>query len=151
MFSQAVLSAAADAALLWWTRVLPALLPYLILTGLAVRCRPRLSAVGRLHPYALLSLLLGAIGGYPVGARVLGEGLQTGALSEREARRFSLAASLPSPSFLISVTALGLFACPARAPHDEGRSAGPGPLVDEVDVPVVLPYLSRCVVVELPK
>ena len=116
MFSQAVLSAAADAALLWWTRVLPALLPYLILTGLAVRCRPRLPAVGRLHPYALLSLLLGAIGGYPVGARVLGEGLQTGALSDREARRFSLAASLPSPSFLISVTALGLFACPAAAP-----------------------------------
>ena len=116
MFSQAVLPAAADAALLWWTRVLPALLPYLILTGLAVRCRPRLPRLFRLHPYALTSLLLGAIGGYPVGARVLGEGLASGALSESDARRFSLFASLPSPSFLMTVTALGLFDCPAAVP-----------------------------------
>ncbi len=116
VYGQPVLAAAGDAALLWWTRVLPALLPYLILTGLAVRCRPRRPRLFRLHPYALPALLLGAVGGYPVGARVLGEGLAVEALSERDARRFALFASLPSPSFLITVTALGLFDCPAAVP-----------------------------------
>ena len=108
-FPDATVSAAADGALLWWTRVFPSLLPYLILTDLALRAAPRLPSCGRIHPIALLSFLLGALGGYPIGARVLGDSLQAGTVSRENAQRFSYAAGLMSPAFLISFTGLGLF------------------------------------------
>lgn len=108
-FPEAVLSAAADGALTWWTRVVPALTPYLILTGLACKANPNGLKIGKLHPYATGSLLLGALGGYPVGARVLEQGLHSGALTPKQAQQFSYASGLMSPAFLISVTALGLF------------------------------------------
>ncbi len=108
-FPGAVLSAASDGALTWWTRVVPALTPYLILTGLACKVNPNGLKIGNLHPYATGSLLLGALGGYPVGARVLEQGLSDGSLTPEQAQRFSYASGLMSPAFLISVTALGLF------------------------------------------
>lgn len=106
----AVLSAAWDGAVTWAARVVPALLPHLILTGLAMRARPRFPRLWRLHPYALSALLLGALGGYPIGAKLIGDGMKDGALSERQALRLACAVSLPGPGFLFSVVALGLFA-----------------------------------------
>ena len=108
-FPKETLAAAQDGALLWWTRVFPALVPYLIVTGLAARTRPQPLRIGKLHPLATSAFLLGTLGGYPVGARLLGDAQASGLLSAREAQRFSYAASLPSPAFLISVTAIGLF------------------------------------------
>ena len=115
LFPETVASAAADGAMLWWTKVFPALVPHLILTGLALRARRVLPRIGRLHPYAALSFLLGALGGYPIGARVLAEGIESGALSPSEAQRFSYAAGLMSPVFLLSFTAVGLFGRPVAA------------------------------------
>lgn len=109
LFPSQVSEAVSDGALEWWTHVFPALTPYLILTGLALRARPRIRRVFGLHPHAVLAFSLGALGGYPVGARVLGKAEKSGAVSLRDAQRFSYAAGLPSPGFLISVTAIGLF------------------------------------------
>ena len=115
-FQEAVSAAAADGAMLWWTRVFPALLPHLILSNLVLRARPAFTGRLPLHPYAMLSAGLGALGGYPVGARVLAEGVQSGAITEREAQRFSYASGWMSPAFLISFTAIGLFGLPASIP-----------------------------------
>ncbi|MBR0426016.1 MAG: hypothetical protein IJK01_07850 [Clostridia bacterium] len=109
LFPAQVLEASADAALTWWTHVFPALVPFLILTGLANRARPQPRRFLGLHPLAAMSFLLGALGGYPIGARVLGSAVEQGELDARSAQRFSYAAGLMSPAFLISFTAIGLF------------------------------------------
>ena len=116
LFPETVSAAAADGAMLWWTRVFPTLVPYLILTGLVLRAGPGSLRLGRLHPYAALSFLLGAIGGYPIGARVLAEGERSGAVTTDEVQRFSVASGLMSPAFLVSFTAIGLFREPAAIP-----------------------------------
>ena len=99
--------AAADAALLWWTRVLPSLLPYLITASLIER-----SGLFSHLPKRLASLLLwlfGALGGYPIGARLCAALVQDGILSEADAKRAIPFVNLPNPIFLISVVALGMF------------------------------------------
>ncbi len=106
-------SAASDAALLWWTRVLPSLLPYLIAVSLLERSDLFFRLPKRI---ALLLLLpLGAIGGYPAGAKLAGRLYGDGALTLRNARRAALAASLPNPVFLYSVVAVGTFHDPCAA------------------------------------
>jgi len=99
--------AASDAALVWWTRVLPSLLPYLIAVSLLERSDlfSRLST--RIAP--LLLLPLGAIGGYPAGAKLAGKLFRDGAVSLSDARRAALFTSLPNPVFLYSVVAVGTF------------------------------------------
>ena len=100
-------AAASDAALLWWTRVLPSLLPYLIAASLLERSGILLRAPKRLVP--LLLWLFGAIGGYPIGAKLAGSLRRSGVLTESEAGKAAAFCNLPNPVFLVSVVALGIF------------------------------------------
>ncbi len=102
----AVSSAAASAAMLWWTRVVPSLLPYLIASSLLVRSGLLSGLSGRSAP---LLLLFGALGGYPVGARLAAELRNSGQLTLSEAQTAALCANLPNPVFLLSVVAAGMF------------------------------------------
>jgi len=100
-------AAASEAALLWWTRVLPSLLPYLIVSSLLLRSGILSRLPKRLTPFLLLPL--GVLGGYPVGARVAGKLYRDGTLSLSNAQRTAAFCNLPNPVFLISVVAAGMF------------------------------------------
>lgn len=100
-------AAASDAALLWWTRVTPSLLPYLIAASLLERSGILRWMSGRYAP--LLLLPLGALGGYPIGARLSGQLLRDGSLTLSEARKVAARINLPNPVFLISVVSAGFF------------------------------------------
>lgn len=103
----AAFAAASDAALLWWTRVLPSLLPYLIASSLLLRSGILSRVPNRIVPFLLLPL--GALGGYPVGARIAGKLYRDGALSLRDAQKAAVFCNLPNPVFLISVVSSGMF------------------------------------------
>ena len=103
----AAFAAASDAAMLWWTRVLPSLLPYLIASALLERSGLMLRMPKRLAP--LFLFLFGALGGYPVGARLLERLRRDGAITGTEAGRAAAFCNLPNPVFLISVAACGVF------------------------------------------
>ena len=103
----AVMTAASDAALLWWTRVLPSLLPYLIASSLLLRSSLLSRLPKRLAPCLLLPL--GILGGYPVGARVTGKLYRDCALSLSDAQECAAFCNLPNPVFLISIVAAGMF------------------------------------------
>ena len=109
----AAFSAASDAALLWWTRVLPSLLPYLVASSLLLRS----GLLSRLHERAVPFLLLplGILGGYPVGAKLAGRLYRDGALSLSDARKAAAFCNLPNPVFLISVVSVGFFGDPKTA------------------------------------
>lgn len=105
--------AASDAALLWWTRVLPSLLPYLIASSLLLRSELLSRLHARFAPFVLL--FLGILGGYPVGAKFAGELHRKGALPLRDARRVAAFCNLPNPVFLISIVSAGFFRDPKTA------------------------------------
>lgn len=107
------LAAASDAATLWWTRVFPALLPFLITVGVLERSG-LFAWLGtrktkRISPLALVALLFGGLCGYPIGAKLLGGCQKNGTLTPQLAQTYSYYANLGSPVFIVSVVAIGLF------------------------------------------
>ena len=106
-------AAASDAALLWWTRVLPSLLPYLVASSLLMRSGILSRMNQRLVPFLLLPT--GMLGGYPVGARLAGELYRKRAVSLPDAQTVAVFCNLPNPVFLISVVSTGLFRDPKTA------------------------------------
>ena len=113
VFPAQVSSAASGAALLWWTRVLPALLPYLIAASLLDRSGILLRVPKRLLPPALF--LFGALGGYPVGAKLARSLQERRILPQRDCAQIAICCDLPNPVFLLSVVSLGFFGEPACA------------------------------------
>ena len=103
----AAFSAASQAALLWWTRVLPSLLPYLVASSLLLRSGLPARSPRRIAPFLLLPL--GLLGGYPVGAKLAGKLYRDGTLTLPDAQKAAAFCNLPNPIFLISVVATGFF------------------------------------------
>ena len=109
----AAFAAASDAAMLWWSRVLPSLLPYLIAASLLERSGLFNRLPKRIAPFFLLPF--GLLGGYPVGARLAGKLLRCGALSRSDAQKAAALCNLPNPVFLLSVVSAGFFHDPKIA------------------------------------
>ena len=99
--------------------ILPALFPFFVLStlvvgsGLAARLgRPLercMKALFRVNGACAAALVLGLIGGYPVGARTTAELYRTGRCSASEARRLLGFCNNAGPSFLIGVVGVGIF------------------------------------------
>ena len=103
----AAANAASDAAMLWWSRVLPSLLPYLVASSLLLRSGILSRLPKRAVPFLLLPL--GILGGYPIGAKLAGTLYRDGALSRSDAQKAAAFCNLPNPVFLISVVSAGMF------------------------------------------
>lgn len=80
---------------LWFEKMIPTLLPFMILSGILIRMNlsdsfarlfsPLLSPLFRLSDSCLYVLVIGFLCGFPMGARVTAESLQRGRLTRREA------------------------------------------------------------------
>ncbi|MDO4573321.1 MAG: hypothetical protein Q4C13_08120 [Clostridia bacterium] len=114
LFPAASTAAAQDAVGLWLTRVLPALFPYYVAASL-LTAGGLFTSLSRRCRWAAFPLcfLLGAVSGYPVGARLA-------CLAGRE--DWSACCNLSSPAFLTGVIAVGMlgdarFAAPLALAH----------------------------------
>lgn len=97
---------------------IPALFPFFVLSGLLIRtgaaqklgswCAPILRRVYGLPGEAAGPLLLGLIGGYPIGAQTARELYETGTLSRTEAEYLLGFCNNTGPAFLIGVCGAGL-------------------------------------------
>ena len=105
--ADATLAAARDALSVWYRSVLPALLPFLIGCALMEKLLPEAAALTRGARGA--ALLSGALCGYPAGAKLLGALENTGGIAPKRAQTMALYCNLPSPVFLVSIIACGLF------------------------------------------
>ena len=99
--------------------VIPALFPFLVVSRLFVATGSA-AALGRLlAPLTRRMLgasgpggtavLLGLLGGYPVGAQTAGELVRTGAVSRKEGQRLLLCCNNCGPAFAMGVAGLGCF------------------------------------------
>lgn len=111
--------AASDALRLCASSVIPALFPFLVVTGLLMSfgfgawaspiLAPLMTGLFRLPGTAGSALLLGFLGGYPVGARTAAELYRLGLLTRDESERLLMFCNNANPAFLISVLGVGVF------------------------------------------
>ena len=116
--AQRVRESASDALRFCAASVIPSLFPFLVVTGLLMSlgfgawASPMLSplmALYRLPGAAGSALLLGFLGGHPLGAKAAADLYRLGLLTKGEAERLLTFCNNLSPAFLLSVLGLGVF------------------------------------------
>ena len=127
---------AAKALTLCAGTVIPALFPFMVVTGLLVRLgfgqwlapdmAGLMASLFRLPGCAGSALLLGLVGGYPIGARTAAELYASGDLTRQEAERLLTFCNNSNPVFLISVLGVGVFGS-VRAKNRSPRHFLSGP------------------------
>lgn len=110
---------AAEALALCAGAVIPALFPFLAVSGLLVSLgfgawlspclRGLMGPLFRLPGQAAGALVLGLVGGYPIGARTAAELYRQGELTRSEAQRLLAFCNNSNPVFLVSVLGAGVF------------------------------------------
>ena len=121
LFSDSALNAARIGVDIWWNTLLPTLFPLFVcatiidksgaLHRLAHAC-VRVSSALHINSYALPVLLLGAVSGYPSGARLCGMLQAEGRIPVAEAERLGSLCNLCSPLFLVGAVAGTMFGNP---------------------------------------
>lgn len=120
--SKTAFSGAYEGISLCLTTVMPSLFPFILLSGVLMTALaesdrikfPFLSKFCRIPSGSEMILLTGLIGGYPVGARCIGEAYQNGNLSKADAHRMLGFSSNAGPAFIFGMTA-NLFHSPMTA------------------------------------
>ncbi len=110
-------AAAGEALALCARSVIPALFPFLVVSTLLVslgfgrssRLAGLMTPLFRQPGSAGTALVLGLVGGYPIGARTAADLYRQGQLTEDEARRLLPFCNNSNPVFLISVLGAGVF------------------------------------------
>ena len=97
---------------LWFQKMIPTLLPFMILSGILIRMNlsdsfarlfsPLLKPLFRLSDSCIYVLVIGFLCGFPMGARVTAESYQRGKISRREAELLLAFCNNSNPVFLIS-------------------------------------------------
>ena len=89
--------------------VIPSLFPFFVVVSFAVGCG-FFAALRRLGlPVGAAVFLVGVVGGYPVGARTVGELYRGGDLSKERAEALLTFCSNAGPSFIFSIAGMGVF------------------------------------------
>lgn len=112
LFPETVSSGAKDGLELWFYSVIPALLPFMILSTFMMKekitepvsrmCGPVLSRLFSLPYRCCYPVVIGFLSGFPVGAKVTGQLYQNQEISKEEAEYLLSFCNNASPMFLIS-------------------------------------------------
>ena len=118
-FPQEGLAAARAGLLLWANRVLPAILPFVIganllaalggVTFAGIMLAPVMGRVFRLPGVGGFALAIGAISGYPIGAKVVCEIRGRGEISRGEGQRLISFVNNAGPLFVLGAVGVGMF------------------------------------------
>lgn len=123
IYPQDVLNSASGALTLWWRYVLPALLPFFILSELlmsagfvhflGVLLESLMRPIFRLPGKAAFVVAMGYTSGFPMGAVLTARLRQAGEISRIEGERLLAFTNNPSPGFMFGAVASGMLGQPA--------------------------------------
>ncbi|GAB6152326.1 hypothetical protein JCM17380_10760 [Desulfosporosinus burensis] len=123
MYPQEVLSSAGGGLTLWWRFVLPALLPFFVLSELlmasgfvhflGVLLESFMRPVFRLPGKAAFVVAMGYTSGFPMGAVLTARLSKDGDISREEGERLLAFTNNPSPGFMFGAVASGMLGKPA--------------------------------------
>ncbi|MBQ8803997.1 MAG: transporter [Tyzzerella sp.] len=112
IFPQETLAGASNGLLLWFQIVLPTLLPFIILSNLLIQTNsvyyiskllsPILRRFFHVSDSACYAILIGFMCGYPMGAKVIADLIDTKRISETEGQYLLSFCNNTSPMFIIS-------------------------------------------------
>lgn len=123
LYPQEVLSSAGGGLTLWWRFVLPALLPFFILSDLlmatgfvhflGVLLESFMRPIFRLPGKAAFVVAMGYTSGFPMGAVLTARLRQDGEITREEGERLLAFTNNPSPGFMFGAVASGMLGRPA--------------------------------------
>lgn len=99
LFPEITLKGARCGLLLWYQRFLPAVFPFMILSGLLTGYLKKGGAV--------FAVAAGFLNGYPVGAKTAADLKKKGLLPENTARYYAVFCNMSSPMFMTAYAGLG--------------------------------------------
>lgn len=99
-----VAQAVREGLLLCTQNVIPSLFPLFIAVSLLIG-----SGVGDLFPPQTAVLLLGLLGGYPVGAKAIADLVRTGSLDRKAGQRLLLCCNNAGPAFILGIAGHTVF------------------------------------------
>lgn len=117
LFPKEILKSAENGLLLWFNKVIPSLLPFMILTNILVLLEfplvlgKLLQGVGRifkLSGVSLFPLITGMISGYPIGVKNTVDLYKKGLLSKNEAHRLFTFVNNSGPLFILGTVGVGM-------------------------------------------
>lgn len=118
-FPDHAFEASLDGLRLWFEIVLPALLPFFVLSevllglgvirAIGVLLEPLMRPLFRIPGEAAFTLAMGLASGYPLGAKLTGRMRKSGMCTREEAERLVSFANTADPLFMIGAVAFGMF------------------------------------------
>ena len=118
LYSDSCLPAVAESINVFLTRILPSIFPFYVASNILMNSPLYKKAAGGLTPVlkkvfglsgnSCIAILVGAISGYPAGAKVTADLYKSGLITRKEAYALSAFTNNCSPLFLIGVVGTGL-------------------------------------------
>ncbi len=117
LFAEPMLTALQGGLYLCAHTVIPALFPFAVLSSLLIQLAPRRGLPGgklfeklfHLPPLGLFALFIGALCGFPLGARSAAELYSVGHLSKKQAERLAALANNTGPAFCVVGVGVAVF------------------------------------------
>ena len=119
IFPRQTFEGASNGLLLWFQIVLPTLLPFIILSNLLIHTnavkyistivKPFVQRLFRVSDYGCYAVFVGFLCGYPMGAKVVADLIQTEKISQREGQYLLSFCNNTSPMFIISFIVMQQF------------------------------------------
>ena len=144
IFPKQTFEGASNGLLLWFQIVLPTLLPFIILSNLLIHTnavtyistivKPFMQRLFRVSDYGCYAVFVGFLCGYPMGAKVVADLIQTEKISQQEGQYLLSFCNNTSPMFIISFIVMQNF---------KNESLLLGTLVILYLAPVVCSFLFR--------
>jgi len=107
IFHNAVITGTQNGLLLWYQTLIPSLLPFILVTNALSETNAYQTVVSHFRNYnqnriyEIMSILVGNLCGYPIGAKIINDFVKNNCLSTNRANQILSLASQASPMFLI--------------------------------------------------
>lgn len=117
LFPKEILKSAENGLLLWFNKVIPSLLPFMILTNILVllefplvlgKLLQGVGSIFKLTGVSLFPLITGMISGYPIGVKNTVDLYKKGLLSKNEAHRLFTFVNNSGPLFILGTVGVGM-------------------------------------------